>query len=81
MYAKLLIELLTNREDFSEFDNLEIDPEIKCILYECYHAKDRTDTREQERYEQEINRFIHKETEKSLQEKKMRKEREKFLAE
>jgi hypothetical protein len=46
MYAKLLIEMLTNREDFIDFDNLEIDPEIKCILYECYKAKDKTDLRE-----------------------------------
>ena len=38
LYAKLLIEMLTNREDFIDFDNLEIDPELKCILYECYHA-------------------------------------------
>ena len=51
MYAKLLIEMLTNREDFVDFDNLEIDPELKCILYECYHAKDKTDLREQNRYE------------------------------
>ena len=46
MYAKLLIELLTNREEFIDFDNLEIDAELKCILYECYHAKDKTDLRE-----------------------------------
>jgi len=65
MYAKLLIELLTNREDFVDFDNLEIDPEIKCILYECYHATDKTDQREFERYEAEISRFIQKETEKT----------------
>jgi hypothetical protein len=65
MYAKLLLEMLTNREDYQEFDNLEIDPEIKCILYECYHAKDRTDIREQDRYETEINRFIQKEQEKT----------------
>lgn len=51
MYAKLLIEMLTNREDFVDFDNLDIDPEIKCILYECYKAKDKTDLREQERYD------------------------------
>ena len=59
MYAKLLIEMLTNREDYYlEFDNLEIDPELKCILYECYHAKDKTEVREHDRYENEINRFI-----------------------
>lgn len=58
MYAKLLIEMLTNRDDFIDFDNLDIDAEIKCILYECYHAKDKTDLREQDRYDAEINRFI-----------------------
>ena len=58
MYAKLLVEMLTNREDYLEFDNLEIDPELKCILYECYHAKDKTEVREHVRYENEINRFI-----------------------
>lgn len=61
MYAKLLIELLTNRDDYFEFDTLEIDPELKCILYECYHAKDKTDVREYDRYEAEINGFIQKE--------------------
>ena len=64
MYAKLLVEMLTNREDFVEFEGLEIDPELKCILYECYHAKDKTEVREQERYEQEIARFIQREQEK-----------------
>jgi hypothetical protein len=60
MYAKLLIELLTNRDDYLDFDTLEIDPELKCILYECYHAKDKTDVREHDRYEAEINAFIQK---------------------
>jgi len=46
MYAKLLVEMLTNREDYQEFDNLDIDQELKCILYECYHAKEKTDIRE-----------------------------------
>jgi len=53
MYARLLVEMLTNREDShpDDFEQLEIDPEIKCILYECYHAKDATDIKEQESYE------------------------------
>lgn len=46
MYAKVLVEMLTNREDYMEFDSLEIDPELKCLLYECYHARDKTDVRE-----------------------------------
>jgi len=66
MFAKLLIEMLTNREDFVEFESLEIDPELKCILYECYHAKDKTDVREYDRYEQEIAKFIQKQQEKSF---------------
>jgi hypothetical protein len=44
---------------------MEIDPEIKCILYECYHAKDTIDVKEQERYEQEIARYLQKESEKN----------------
>lgn len=79
MYAKLLIEMLTNREDYQEFDNLDIDPEIKCILYECYHAKDRTDVREQDRYETEISRFIQREQEKTFKLEKLNKEREEFI--
>jgi len=43
MYAKVLVEMLTNREDFHDFDSLDISPQLKCILYECYHAKDKTD--------------------------------------
>jgi hypothetical protein len=78
MFAKLLIEMLTNREDFVDFDNLEIDPEIKCLLYECYHAKDKTDMREQDRYEAEVNRFIQKVGEKSFHEEKLKKDRDEF---
>ena len=42
MYAKLLIEMLTNRNDsqtaepaISRLEKLSIDPDLKCILYEC----------------------------------------------
>jgi hypothetical protein len=65
MYAKLLVELLTNREDAGQedFEGLaEVDPELKCILYECYHAKDATDVKEQQNYDQEIARFLQKES-------------------
>jgi hypothetical protein len=60
MYAKLLVEMLTNREDATpeDVEAIDIDPEIKCILYECYHAKDTIDEKEQERYEMEIARFV-----------------------
>ncbi len=36
-------------------------------MYECYHAKDTTDVKEQERYEQEIARYLQKESEKEGQ--------------
>ena len=39
MYAKLLIEMLTNREDFENFERLQISPELKCIIYECLQAE------------------------------------------
>lgn len=67
MYAKLLVEMLTNHENAhpDDFEALDIDPEIKCILYECYHAKDTVDVKEQERYESEIARFIQKEADRS----------------
>lgn len=42
MYAKLLIEMLTNRDESqtnesitSRLENLDIEPDLKCILYEC----------------------------------------------
>ena len=39
MYAELLIELLTNRvAGADQLANLDIDPELKCILYECLRA-------------------------------------------
>ena len=58
IYDKILIEMLTNRDDYMDFDGLEIDPELKCILYECYHAVDKQAQKEQNAYEAEINRFI-----------------------
>jgi len=60
MYAKCLTEMLTNRDDPNpdDFEVLDIDPELKCILYECYHARDATDVKEQERYEAEITRYL-----------------------
>ena len=80
MYAKLLIEMLTNREDYLDFDHLDLDPELKCILYESYHAKDKTDKRERDRYESEINRFIQKEVEKTYKDEATKKARDDFYA-
>lgn len=90
MYARLLVEMLTNREESdannqgggSDFDSLDIDPELKCILYECFHAKDKTEVREHQRYENEVTRFIQRESEKNqLHQKKLNKEREEFAIE
>lgn len=38
----------------------QISPELKCILYECLHAQDKTLRREEDRYHQEISRQINK---------------------
>ena len=62
MFAKLLIEMLTNRDDSDNLDRLEIDPELKCILYECLHAEEKTLKKEEERYHNEIRSYIEKES-------------------
>jgi hypothetical protein len=38
----------------------EISAELKCILYECLHAQDKTHQREEDRYHFEISRQINK---------------------
>ena len=59
MYAELLIELLTNRVNGSDqLASLDIDPELKCILYECLRAQEKTNKQEQESYDMEIKRYI-----------------------
>ena len=68
MYARLLMQMLTNK-DYSglsetksvkvveiDMKSLPISPELKCILYECLHAQDKTLRREEERYHNEISR-------------------------
>ena len=62
MFAKLLIEMLTNKDDSESLDRLDIDPELKCILYECLHAEEKTLKREEERYHNEIKGHIERET-------------------
>ena len=64
MYAKLLLEMLTNREDFETFDRLNISSELKCIIYECLQAEKKTLKREEERYHNEMQSFIEKEQRK-----------------
>lgn len=74
MYAMLLLQMLTGR-DYHSFDESsrfkvaeqdlaslqEIEPELKCILYECLHAQDKTLQREEDRYDFEIQRLINRE--------------------
>ena len=76
MYARCLTEMLTNREGAvpADFEALDIDPELKCILYECYRAKEATEVKEQESYEQEIQRYLQRETEGSNMEEMKRQE-------
>ena len=58
-YATLLIEMLTNREDSADsLDRLNIDPELKCILYECLQAENKTIQKEEERYHAETKAYI-----------------------
>lgn len=58
-YATLLIEMLTNREDSAgSLDRLNIDPELKCILYECLQAENKTIQKEEERYHAETKAYI-----------------------
>ena len=55
MYAKLLIEMLTNRDESheeaaSQLEKLQIEPELKCILYECLQAEQKTQKMEEDAY-------------------------------
>jgi len=68
MYAKLLIEMLTNRDESqstepatSQLEKLQIEPDLKCILYECLKAEDKTRKMEEDRYHQEITGHIERE--------------------
>lgn len=66
MFANLLIEMLTNRpEDSASLEELDIDSELKCILYECLHAEDKTLKREEDRYHFETKKYIEKESSKN----------------
>ena len=49
-------DLVTSIDDV--LDQLLIDPELKAILYECLHAKDKILERDQVAYDNEINEFI-----------------------
>ena len=64
-YARILIDILrcdpsqgfiTDINDI--LVSLNIDPELKAILYECLHAKDKIEQSDKEQYDNEINSFI-----------------------
>jgi hypothetical protein len=63
-YAQILMAVLTDGSDSLGLDpdsalvNLEIEPELKALLYECIHAEDKIQQSEQESYDNEINAFI-----------------------
>lgn len=49
-------------------EKLQIDPELKCILYECLQAEKKTQKLEEDRYQQEISLHIERETRKQREE-------------
>ena len=70
MYAKLLIEMLTNRDESheeaaSQLEKLQIEPELKCILYECLQAEQKTQKMEEDAYQQEISQHVEREARKA----------------
>ena len=64
-FAKILIEMLSNETEDKLMgtiddllNSLEIEAELKAIIYECMHAKDIILEKEKENYDNEINKFI-----------------------
>ena len=73
-FATIVIDMLSEEMDNSllgsldeVLQNLEINPELKAIIYECLHAQDKISEKEQENYESEINSYILKEKMKKQQ--------------
>lgn len=63
MFAQLVIEMFTGKggDNGDLLDGLDMqDIELKCILYECLNAENKTLKREEERYSEETKRFIEK---------------------
>ena len=67
-FANILIEILSNDLEFIPgqtqdelLSKMAITPELKAILYECLHAKDKIAAAENETYDNEVNAFIIKE--------------------
>ena len=64
-FVKILIEMLSNENEDKLIrtiddllNSLEIEVELKAIIYECMHAKVKILEKEKENYENEINKFI-----------------------
>jgi hypothetical protein len=74
-YGKILIEMLSNETEdkvMGTLDDLlgglEIESELKAVIYECMHAKDKILEKEKENYENEINKFVLSEKKKNTSE-------------
>lgn len=66
--------MLTNRNEsqtsepaISRLEKLTIDAELKCILYECLQAEQKTNKMDEERYQQEIATHIERESRRTQQ--------------
>lgn len=64
-------QILTTLDDI--VNNLEVEPQLKAIIYECLHAQDKVSEKEAADYEDEINSVI-------MREKALREQQEKILA-
>jgi hypothetical protein len=56
MFSKMLLELITNDCEFSDFPNLAIDINLKCIIEECTKAYSRYQDRRDEELQQETKK-------------------------
>lgn len=61
MFSKIMLELITENPDFSDYPNLAIDISLKCILEECSKAFDRYKYRRDEESQVEMNQKLAKE--------------------
>lgn len=56
MYSKIMLELITNDSEFSDFAELRIDLNLKCILEECGKAYSRYKDRRDEENQEELKK-------------------------
>lgn len=61
MFAKMMMELITENPDYDDYPNLAIDINLKCILEECSKALERYKYRRDEESQQEIAQKMAKE--------------------